>query len=75
MTEAVLRSPVITPISPNTFGDPIRVEYRVEQRTIGSEAMSLLTVTDRGTTGLRGGNLNWDGQLEDDARLVVDVRR
>jgi glycerol-3-phosphate dehydrogenase len=25
--------------------------------------------------GLRGGNLNWDGQLEDDARLVVAIAR
>ena len=26
-------------------------------------------------SGLRGGNLNWDGQLEDDARLVVAIAR
>jgi glycerol-3-phosphate dehydrogenase len=26
-------------------------------------------------TGLRGGNLNWDGQLEDDARLVTAIAR
>ncbi len=40
-------------------GDPVRVEFRLEERTLPSgEDMFLLTVTDNGTTGLRGSPLS-----------------
>jgi glycerol-3-phosphate dehydrogenase len=43
-------------------------------RRIGvEETMRLLPAVRR--AGLRGGSLNWDGHLEDDARLVVAVAR
>lgn len=43
------------------------------RRTTRAETARLVPAVRRG--GLRGGLLNWDGQLEDDARLVVALAR
>lgn len=43
------------------------------RRTTRTETSRLLPAVRR--DGLRGGLLNWDGQLEDDARLVVALAR
>ncbi len=61
-------------------GDLLRRGARTSVRTLprprhlsGTEALQLAPSLRR--QGLRGGMLGWDGQLEDDARLVTTVAR
>ena len=53
-------------------GTPRRV-LPAPRRVSATEAVRLVPAVRR--QGLRGGLLNWDGQLEDDARLVVALAR
>ena len=62
------------------MGDALRVAGRTSRQTLPSprrltrpETVQLAPSVRR--DGLRGGLLSWDGQLEDDARLVVSVAR
>jgi glycerol-3-phosphate dehydrogenase len=62
------------------MGDALRVAGRTSRQTLPPprrltrpETVQLAPVVRR--DGLRGGLLSWDGQLEDDARLVVSVAR
>ncbi len=61
-------------------GDLLRLGARTRRETLprprrvsATEALSLAPALRVG--GLRGGLLGWDGQLEDDARLVVTIAR
>jgi glycerol-3-phosphate dehydrogenase len=61
-------------------GDVLRLGARTARETLprprrvsATEALSLAPGLEVG--GLRGGLLGWDGQLEDDARLVVTIAR
>jgi glycerol-3-phosphate dehydrogenase len=61
-------------------GDLLRLTARTERETLPrprrigvTETLTLAPVVRR--EGLRGSILSWDGQLEDDARLVLDVAR
>ena len=61
-------------------GDLLRLSARTERETLPrprrigvTETLTLAPVVRR--EGLRGSILSWDGQLEDDARLVVAVAR
>ncbi len=61
-------------------GDLLRLTARTERETLPrprrigvTETLTLAPVVRR--EGLRGSILSWDGQLEDDARLVVAVAR
>ena len=61
-------------------GDLLRLTARTERETLPrprrigvTETLTLAPVVRR--EGLRGSILSWDGQLEDDARLVVSVAR
>jgi glycerol-3-phosphate dehydrogenase len=60
--------------------DLLRARARTPRRTLPgprrlgvAETTRLLPGVRR--DGLRGGSLNWDGQLEDDARLVIAIAR
>jgi glycerol-3-phosphate dehydrogenase len=61
-------------------GDALRVSARTPRavlprpRRLNAAETALLAPVVR-RTGLRGGLLSWDGQLEDDARLVVALAR
>jgi glycerol-3-phosphate dehydrogenase len=62
------------------LGDGLRIAGRTSRQTLPpprrltrTEAVQLAPSVRR--EGLRGGLLSWDGQLEDDARLVVTVAR
>jgi glycerol-3-phosphate dehydrogenase len=62
------------------FGDRLRAAAGTSRRRLpparrisAEEALRLAPALD--PSGLRGGLLHWDGQLEDDARLVVAVAR
>ncbi|WP_082399842.1 glycerol-3-phosphate dehydrogenase/oxidase [Gordonia phthalatica] len=61
-------------------GDVLRMAARTpsstlhRSRRIGAAEVAALAPTVQ-RDGLRGGLLNWDGQLNDDARLVVDIAR
>ncbi|MCF8589004.1 glycerol-3-phosphate dehydrogenase/oxidase [Gordonia liuliyuniae] len=61
-------------------GDGLRVaartpsSYLSRSRRIAAAEVQALAPTVR-RSGLRGGLLNWDGQLNDDARLVVGIAR
>ncbi|MGB6126124.1 MAG: glycerol-3-phosphate dehydrogenase/oxidase [Gordonia sp. (in: high G+C Gram-positive bacteria)] len=61
-------------------GDALRMAARTpastlhRSRRIGAAEVAALAPTVA-RDGLRGGLLNWDGQLNDDARLVVDIAR
>ncbi|MGN6781307.1 MAG: glycerol-3-phosphate dehydrogenase/oxidase [Marmoricola sp.] len=61
-------------------GDVLRLGAGTSRETLprprrlgATEARALAPVL--GTTDLRGGLLSWDGQLEDDARLVIELAR
>ncbi len=61
-------------------GDLLRLAARTRRQTLprprrisATEALTLAPVVRR--EGLRGALLSWDGQLEDDARLVLAVAR
>jgi len=61
-------------------GDLLRLSARTSRRTLPrprrvsrTEALRLAPALRK--TGLRGGLVNWDGQLEDDARLVTCIAR
>ncbi len=61
-------------------GDLLRLSARTERETLPrprrigvTETLTLAPVVRR--EGLRGSILSWDGQLEDDARLVLAVAR
>lgn len=61
-------------------GDALRIAARTPSSTLhrsrridAAEVAALAPTVQR--DGLRGGLLNWDGQLNDDARLVVDIAR
>ena len=61
-------------------GDALRLGARTARETLPrprhvstTEALSLAPCLE--VDGLRGGLLGWDGQLEDDARLVVTIAR
>jgi glycerol-3-phosphate dehydrogenase len=61
-------------------GDLLRLSARTARETLPrprrigvTETLALAPVVRR--DGLRGGLLSWDGQLEDDARLVTEVTR
>ncbi len=61
-------------------GDLLRLGTRTRRETLprprrvsATEALSLAPALR--VSGLRGGILGWDGQLEDDARLVVTIAR
>ena len=61
-------------------GDLLRLGARTARETLprprhvsATEALSLAPCLR--VDGLRGGILGWDGQLEDDARLVVNIAR
>jgi glycerol-3-phosphate dehydrogenase len=61
-------------------GDLLRVAARTDRETLprsrrisATEALALAPGLRTG--GLRGGLLSWDGQLEDDARLVTTIAR
>jgi glycerol-3-phosphate dehydrogenase len=61
-------------------GDLLRVAARTSRETLprprrvsATEALHLAPVLD--AAGLRGALLSWDGQLEDDARLVATIAR
>jgi glycerol-3-phosphate dehydrogenase len=61
-------------------GDVLRMGARTARETLprprkvsATEALSLAPCLR--VDGLRGGLLGWDGQLEDDARLVVNIAR
>ncbi|MCK0438985.1 glycerol-3-phosphate dehydrogenase/oxidase [Gordonia alkaliphila] len=61
-------------------GDALRIAARTPSRTLNrSRRIKAEKVTALAPTvardGLRGGLLNWDGQLNDDARLVVGLAR
>ncbi|MFC0316068.1 glycerol-3-phosphate dehydrogenase/oxidase [Gordonia phosphorivorans] len=61
-------------------GDALRIAARTPSRTLNrSRRIPADKVTALAPTvardGLRGGLLNWDGQLNDDARLVVGLAR
>jgi glycerol-3-phosphate dehydrogenase len=62
------------------IGDTLRVAGRTSRQTLPTprrltrtETVQLAPSVRR--DGLRGGLLSWDGQLEDDARLVISVAR
>lgn len=61
-------------------GDALRLAARTpgselaRSRRISAEEVITMAPTVR-RAGLRGGLLNWDGQLTDDARLTVDIAR
>ncbi|MBM7368772.1 glycerol-3-phosphate dehydrogenase/oxidase [Gordonia hydrophobica] len=61
-------------------GDALRIAARTpssalhrSRRIDAAEVVALAPTVQR--DGLRGGLLNWDGQLNDDARLVIDIAR
>jgi glycerol-3-phosphate dehydrogenase len=61
-------------------GDLLRLSARTSRQTLPrprrvsrTEALRLAPALRK--TGLRGGLVNWDGQLEDDARLVTCIAR
>jgi glycerol-3-phosphate dehydrogenase len=61
-------------------GDMLRLSARTSRQTLPrprrvsrTEALRLAPALRK--TGLRGGLVNWDGQLEDDARLVTCIAR
>jgi glycerol-3-phosphate dehydrogenase len=61
-------------------GDVLRASARTSSRTLPrprrlSATETLRLVPSLRPDGLRGGRLSWDGQLEDDARLVVALAR
>jgi glycerol-3-phosphate dehydrogenase len=61
-------------------GDLLRVSARTSRQTLPrprrvSRAEALRLAPALRKTGLRGGLVNWDGQLEDDARLVTCIAR
>jgi glycerol-3-phosphate dehydrogenase len=63
-----------------TAGDLLRIAARTSRETLprprrisATEALQLAPVLSG--TGLRGALLSWDGQLEDDARLVTTLAR
>jgi len=61
-------------------GDLLRLSARTSRQTLPrprrvSRAEALRLAPALRKTGLRGGLVNWDGQLEDDARLVTCIAR
>jgi glycerol-3-phosphate dehydrogenase len=61
-------------------GDVLRLGARTSRRTLPrprrvSAAEALRMAPGLRSSGLRGGLVNWDGQLEDDARLVTCLAR
>lgn len=61
-------------------GDALRRGARTRSETLPkprriSRTETLQMAPDLRTSGLRGGLLSWDGQLEDDARLVIAIAR
>ncbi|MEZ5098099.1 MAG: glycerol-3-phosphate dehydrogenase/oxidase [Nocardioides sp.] len=80
LTPSVSRAGEVTTMAGLRAGDALRVSARTSARLLPrprristTEARWLAPGLRR--TGLRGGLVSWDGQLEDDARLVVAVAR
>lgn len=62
------------------LGDALRVAARTRRSTLPSSGrldapQTLRLLPGVLSDGLRGGLLTWDGQLEDDARLVIGIAR
>jgi glycerol-3-phosphate dehydrogenase len=80
LTPSVSRAQATLAMAGLRAGDALRASARTSHRLLPHPRR--LTETEVGTfapglrgTGLRGGLLSWDGQLEDDARLVVALAR
>ncbi|QZY29051.1 glycerol-3-phosphate dehydrogenase/oxidase [Nocardioides coralli] len=80
LTGSVSRTQALVARGGVAAGDLLRRAARTSSKTLprprlvsASEALVLAPALQR--VGLRGGLLYWDGQLEDDARLVVTVAR
>ena len=80
LTPAVARANGVLARAGFWAGDVLRRTARTDRdtlpkpRRIGrTETLALAAAVKR--TGLRGGLLSWDGQLEDDARLVIALAR
>ena len=80
LTPAVSRSQAALARGGTRAGDLLRLAARTRRSTLprprrisATETLTLAPVVRR--EGLRGALLSWDGQLEDDARLVLAVAR
>jgi glycerol-3-phosphate dehydrogenase len=80
LTEAYTRRAELVGRAGLHAGDLLRLSARTARETLPrprrigiTETLTLAPVVRR--SGLRGGLMSWDGQLEDDARLVTEVAR
>jgi glycerol-3-phosphate dehydrogenase len=80
LTPATTRGQAFLAAAGTRTGDLLRLFARTSRETLprprrigATETLALAPVVRR--DGLRGGILSWDGQLEDDARLVVELAR
>src|SRR4051794_6473536 len=80
LTSSVTGAQALTTYAGLLAGDGLRLAARTPRAVLPrprrlSRSETAALVPGLATDGLRGGLLSWDGQLEDDARLVVALAR